>query len=126
MKPRGKPPYESGKGVGFLHQGPQGGVLRARVCLHTCRAANADRQLGTRRNNEIQMTRGEGGWWGNQVGEVRRERVGEGEGQAGEDRCTGLVSKCARISSENVDPFGHFFKMQMPICDFWLPPPHPV
>lgn len=38
------------------------GVPRARVCLCTCRAANADRQLGKCKNNEIQMTREEGGW----------------------------------------------------------------
>lgn len=52
------------------------------VCA-PCRAANADRQLGTRTNNEIQMTRGGGGGWGNQVGEVRGERVGRERARQG-------------------------------------------
>ena len=75
------------------------------MCLCTCRAGNADGQLGKCKDNEIQMT-GEGG--GEALGSERGG--GRGPGRGGEGRCTGrlALSKCAGVSHENVHPCRHF------------------
>lgn len=76
------------------------------MCLCTCGAVNADRRLGKRKNNEIQMTREEGGWERNQEG--GGEAIGNGAWRGGQRRRgagKGKASELAGLFSPNVQGF---------------------